>query len=422
MKTVEEQHMIRQLWEQGLNKSEISRQAGVDRKTVRKYLLQKGFLAYERNIDRKSLLDPYKDYIKSRLALYPLSAVRILSEIRARGFHGGYTIVKEYVRGIKRNRTIPAEYRYETEPGVQSQCDWGDAGTIRIDGEVKALSCFAMVLGYSRMRYVEFTTDCTTETFIQCHINAFDYFGGMTREILYDNTKNVVLSRALKSSDSKWNPMFEDFFRTCGFFPRLCRPGKLGAKTKGKVENMVGYIKDNFYLGLEYSSLQELDAKRYEWMERVNRLPHGTTKVPPYERLAEEKLMPLDKSTPYQIVRTEYRKINRDCFFSYMGNLYSVPWRYAGLQAELRIQNRKMAVFVSGTNICEHVQREGAGNTVRVKEHFEGLLKEIMSRNRFDHEARIKTLETRAPEVEKRPLAEYEIFCGGAGNDEQHGL
>lgn len=234
---------------------------------------------------------------------------------------------------------------------------------------------------------------------------------------LYDNTKNVVLKRALKSSDSVWNPLFKDFFRHYGFIPRLCQPGKRGAKTKGKIERLVGYVKSNFYLGREYNSVSELNNLAREWLERVNRKPHGTTKIPPHDRLKEEKLMPFDEKSPYQIVRTEYRKISRDCYFSYMGNLYSVPWRYAGLQAELRIQNRKMLVFVNGTNVCEHVCRDGSGETVRVSDHFDGLLKEIMNRNRTEHEQRIKRLKIPAPDVEKRPLVEYEIFSRGDTNE-----
>ena len=96
-----------------------------------------------------------------------------------------------------------------------------------------------------------------------------------------------------------------------------------------------------------------------------------------------------------------------------MGNKYSVPWRFAGMQAELHIQNGKMRVFINGKNECEHVCREGSGEVVRVSDHFDGLLKEIMNRNRTEHEQHIRKLKITAPEVEKRPLVEYEVFCGG---------
>jgi transposase len=87
--------------------------------------------------------------------------------------------------------------RYETKPGVQAQVDWGELGTIEVDGTLKKLFCFNMILGYSRMRYVEFTLNIDTPTLIQCHLDAFEYFGGFIQEILYDNMKQVVIKRAL---------------------------------------------------------------------------------------------------------------------------------------------------------------------------------------------------------------------------------
>ena len=417
MLSMEEQFMIRHLYNAGLTTSEICKKTGHDRKTVRKYRNAEGPKTYSPRPKKPTLLDPYKDYIKERLEKFPLSAVRILEEIQERGYTGSYTTVKNFVRPIKGSQQILAEYRYETKPGIQAQVDWGEVDTIIVDGKKRKLYCFGMVLGYSRTRYTEFTLDVRTETFIQCHMNAFEYYGGLPKEILYDNTKNVVLRRALKSSDSQWNPQFQDFFSHYGFIPRLCKPGKQGAKTKGKVERLIGYVKDNFYLGRDYESVQDLNAQRMGWLSRVNRKPHGTTRIPPLERLLEEKLVPFDERTPYQIARTEYRKISRDCFFSYMGNRYSVPWRYAGLQTMLRIQNKKIQVFVNGTNICEHCYHEGSGAVVQQPEHLEGLLKEVMTRNRVEHERRLKTLTIVAPPVEKRPLEEYDIFSGGDSLD-----
>ena len=323
MLEMEEQFMIRHLYNEGLNISEISRKTGHDRKTVRKYIQQSNLGKSNKRQSKGSILDPYKDYIVSRLEDYPLSAVRILEEIQEKGYPGGYTIVKDFLRIIKRKTNIPAEYRFETKPGIQAQADWGEVDKVEVDGKMRKLYCFSMVLGYSRERYVEFTLDVKTETFIRCHMNAFEYFGGITKEILYDNTKNVVLKRALKSSDSEWNPLFEDFFRYYGFLPRLCRPGKRGAKTKGKVERLVGYAENNFYMGREYDSLSELNNLASGWLEKVNLKPHGTTKIPPHDRLKEEKLAAFDKKSPYQIVRIEFRKISRDCYFSLYIDIFS---------------------------------------------------------------------------------------------------
>jgi len=418
MLEMEGQFMMRKLYEEGLTISEISRETGHCRKTVRKYIREKEYQSFERKSKRKSKLDPYKDYIDARLARYNLSAVRIMEEIEEMGYDGGYSTVKSYVKMVKRTtRRVPAEIRFETRPGVQMQVDWGELEDIIVDGIKKKLYCFNGVLGYSRMRYIEFTLDCKTETFIQCHVNAFQYFGGVTKEILYDNTKNVVLKRALMSSKSTWNPLFEDFNKYYGFIPRLCKPGKEGAKTKGKVERVVGFAKSNFYLGRDYDSINDLNNQARQWMEKVNGKIHGTTKEIPFNRWVDEKLEPFDTKTPYQITRIEYRKISKDCFISYMGNRYSVPWQYAGLQAKLQIQNTKIKISVNGTDICDHVVREGSGHFVKNNEHFEGLLKEIMTRNRVQHELRISRMKILAPEVEKRPLVEYDVFSGGVSRE-----
>jgi len=148
--------MIRHLYANGLSISEISRRTGHDRKTVRKYIQAEGKLPPSTRKPRGSILDPFKRHIQERLERHSLSAVRILEEIREMGYPGSYTIVKDFVRQTKRATRVPAEYRYETGPGIQAQVDWGEVGYIDVDGKPRKLSCFAMVLGYSRTRYAEY--------------------------------------------------------------------------------------------------------------------------------------------------------------------------------------------------------------------------------------------------------------------------
>ena len=233
----DELFLIRELSSQNLSISEISRQTGFDRKTVRKYLNLKTLPGPQKRPGRKSKLDPFKPYILEKLNEGHYTAARLYREIKEMGFDGGKTIVKDFIKEARPKQGVPGVLRYETKPGVQVQVDWGELGTIEVDGKLKKLFCFNMILGYSRMRYVEFTLSTDTPTLIQCHLNAFEYFGGFTQEILYDNMKQVVIRRALKSSDSEWNSQFEDFFKCFGFIPRLCRPYR--PQTKGKIENTV---------------------------------------------------------------------------------------------------------------------------------------------------------------------------------------
>ena len=411
MLKMEEWLLIRDLYSQGFSISEISKQTGFDRKTVRKYLQLKTLPEPQKRPGRKSKLDPFKPYILEKLKEGPYTAARLYREIKEMGFDGGKTIVKDFVQKVRPEQGISAVLRYETKPGVQAQVDWAEMGTVEVDGKGKKLFCFNMILGYSRMRYVEFTLSIDTSTLIQCHLNAFEYFGGFTQEILYDNMKQVVIKRALKSSDSKWNSQFEDFFKFFGFIPRLCRPYR--PQTKGKIENTVGYVKRDFFLGTRFTSLKDLNAQVHKWLERVNSTVHGTTYQIPLERFKEENLSPLDQVPPYKVVNKETRKVSRDCYISFLGNKYSVPYRFAGRIAELQSFEGKFEVYVDYEKVCEHEILPGNCRVSRKKEHFQGLLSEIIKENSKCKKGSLILLKFPEPEVEKRSLDVYETFSKG---------
>jgi transposase len=434
MRDITEWYTMKERYRNGVSISQIAREEGLDRKTVRKLVRAQSPPKYERQPSGQSKLDPYKQYIRDRLKQYPLKARKVFEEIQEQGFTGSYSLVKRFTRPIRNDRAIPAEMRFETPPGKQGQADWKKAGKIEIDGVVKTLWCFVMILGFSRMRFITYTTDTKTETFIRCHLEAFRYFGGYPEEMLYDNTKNVVLDRALRASDSKWNPLFEDFFRHHCFIPRLCKPGIGGAKTKGKAEKLCQYSDSNFFIGLEFSSIQELNARAIKWCNKVNNEVHQTTYEIPLEKLKQEPLNHLETMAPYQIVIHETRKISRDSFISYRGNKYSIPWKYAGREARILIKESKMDVEIDAEVICTHEILPGSHRVIKVKEHFEGLYKEILDRNKTQHIRRLSghvsrkdTVKvsfklTNYPDmmVQERDLKVYDTLadtCGGGGNE-----
>jgi transposase len=256
MLEMEEWLMIRDLHARGMNITQISKKTGYDRKTIRTHLNSTSIPEPPKQPKKESKLDNYKEYINAKLHEGPYTASRLYREIQEMGFTGKYTIVKDFVRKVRPEQRVTAVYRYEIKPGVQAQVDWSEVGRIEIDGKTKKLYCFNMILGYSRMRYIEFTLSIDVTTFIKCHLNAFHYFGGYTKEILYDNMKQVVIRRALKSSDSTWHSKFEDFFKYYGFTPRLCRPYR--AQTKGKIENtVVSYKIFSCFFGTKITPLFE---------------------------------------------------------------------------------------------------------------------------------------------------------------------
>jgi transposase len=173
-----------------------------------------------------------------------IPATVLLRELRGLGYAGGYTILKEHLATLRPAAKPEPLIRFETEPGRQMQADFG---TIR-KGRNR-LSVFIATLGWSPTTYVEFVSDERLQTLLDCHEHAFDFFRGVPCEVLYDNMRTVVDDRDHYGVGMhRYNPTFLDFAHHYGFLPRLCRPYR--AKTKGKVERFIGYLKRSFYVPL----------------------------------------------------------------------------------------------------------------------------------------------------------------------------
>ena len=220
-----------------------------------------------------------------------IPAAVLFREIKERGYRGGETRVKQFVRGSSGAVAEPI-VRFETEPGHQMQADWATVGR----GADK-LSVFIATLGWSRMAYVEFCDDERVETLIRCHENAFLAFGGVPREVLFDNMKTVVMERNTYGRGvHRFHAGFLDYARHAGFLPRLCQPYR--AQTKGKVERFIGYLKGSFWVPF-VASMRQLglapdkhaaNAAVSRWLREVaNARVHATTGEVPAERLLIER-------------------------------------------------------------------------------------------------------------------------------------
>ena len=197
------------------------------------------------------------------------------------------------MHGLKSALPLDPVVRFETVPGEQMQVDW-----VEFRKGKNPLYAFCATLGFSRMSFVEFVTDMRVQTLIACHHHAFEYFGGVTRRVLYDNMKTVVLERdASGEGEHRFHAGFLDYARHCGFVIKLCRPYR--ARTKGKVERFNGYLRRSFYVPLAAQLKQAglvLDAvtaniQVRRWLKDIaNERIHGTTQIRPAQRLQEECL------------------------------------------------------------------------------------------------------------------------------------
>lgn len=267
---------------------EIARLTGHSRNTVRKALVERNVWTYKERLKVGSKLDPFKPYIRGRLALGVTNAVRLLAELQEQGYTGGYTLVRQFVQTHRPPEKPVATVRFETRPGEQAQVDFG-VFLYESSGRRARYHAFVMVLSYSRMIYVEFVEHQDLSTFIRCHIHAFEALG-IPETVLYDNLKAVVLGRD-EEGKPQFNTRFVDFALTLGFRPRVCKPYR--AQTKGRVERTVGYLRTSFWPGRTFADLADLNQQVRVWCAEVaNSRIHATTGQRPCDLWREEPLQP----------------------------------------------------------------------------------------------------------------------------------
>jgi transposase len=407
---------IQKLHHDGVSVSEIARQLNMDRKTVRKYLRQAP-REYERK-PKKWKVDPFRVYLRERWESGVTNASRLFVDIQKRGYSGGVTQVRAMLAPWRSEIQERAFVRFETAPGEQAQMDWGHFG----NWNGRRLYGFALTLCWSRMRYVEFTQRQDAETLLNCMVHAFEFFGGVTRTVLTDNMKTVVVDRL--DGQPRFHPKMLDFASYYGFVPRVCRPYR--PETKGKIESTIRFLKGNFWPGTQFNSLQELNRQALVWCGEVNRRVHATTREIPQVRFPHEGLTPLNCQPAYDTSYVSYRQVAKDCLFSYRGNRYSVPHPYAGKSVLVRepLDSDTIRVFDRQDLIAEHKTATGKGEMVVGPSHYGDLPRR--SRIPLAPAATVVLAELApgpgvglhyvAPEVEFRPLSIYNAFCEEAAH------
>ena len=302
MLTQEKVVTIKVLNKQGQSIKGIVRETGLARNTVRKYLQRDTSTpTYERKVTGPSKLDPFKGYIQSRIAAaHPdwIPASVLFKEILDQGYEGKIRILSDYVAKLKPTVPVDPVVRFETVPGQQLQVDFT---TIRRGHD--PLKAFVATLGYSRATYVRFYDNERSESWLDGLKRSMGYFGGVPREVLFDNAKAIMIERdAYAQGEHRWNPTLLSVADDYGFIPKVCRPYR--AKTKGKVERFNRYLKSSFVVPLRATlntSGLRLDvhtANGYigQWLaQTANARVHGTTGDIPQTRLLDEQdaLLPL---------------------------------------------------------------------------------------------------------------------------------
>lgn len=354
--------MIHDLHRQGLSVSAIARKTGLDRKTVRKHLAE-GIKppTYKPRPERPRQLTAFEPYLLERIMLYPdLSGKRLLREIRAMGYSGGYSAVTDYLRAKRPARIKPFERRFETTAGRQAQVDFAQFRVAFTDepGAVKVFWLFSMVLGHSRWLWGRFCPTQDLQTVMRCHIDAFDAMGGAPREVLYDRMKTAVIDEDAEGVVI-YNRSLVALLDHYGALPRACRPYR--AKTKGKVERPFRYIRQDFFLGRTFQNAEDLNGQFRNWLDTVaNVRRHATTGRIVAEHFAEEGIaLTALPAAAYNAVLTVERRVSHEGMVSVGGNLYSVPDATRKRVVEVQNHPREIRIFEDRRLIAVHPVLDG---------------------------------------------------------------
>lgn len=325
---------------------------------------------------RASMLDAYKPFVAETLEQHPrLRATRLFEMIRDRGYRGSVVQLRRHVATI---RPTPREafLRLVTLPGEQAQVDWGHFGTIRVGHAKRPLSCFVMVLSWSRAVFARFALDQTLESFMRGHVEAFAAFGGVPRTILYDNLKTVVLDRA--GDHVRFNEAMLLMAGHYHFAPKPCAPYR--GNEKGKVERTIQYLRHGFFAARRFSSVEDLNAQLAEWIKRVahaRKVPGDPASRVVHAAIEEER--PLLLALPEHPWNCELVKpvaSGKQPYIRFDRNDYSIPYWLAGKPLTL-VASETLVRITNGSHVfATHARSYDEKQVIEDHAHIEELARE----------------------------------------------
>lgn len=398
--------MIKDLAGKGKSAYAIGQEIGISKNTARKYMEQADRQHGLKGVSKGSKLDPYKPQLNEWMEQGIFNCVILLERLRELGYDGGMSILQAYVHPYRPAKAAPAVRRYETPSGKQAQMDWGICQYLDQNEKLHKVAVFVMILGHSRTKYIEFVKRCDLRSMERCMLNAFQYFGGVPKEVLTDNMKTVVTGR--EAGKVIWNTQFADFAVEMGFVPKVCRVRT--PQTKGKVERLVRYVKENFFPGRSFVDLEDLNRQAIAWCKSVDSRPHGTTCEIPLQKLAQEELFSLPSQEIQDRYRWETRTVTRDGLVSFDGIRYGVPWQYSGKEVQVRAVKGQLEIYYGEILLAQHQLQYHTGKIVWLPGQYKGLAerKGIAAPYPAAHQQDVR--------VEVRSLHFYDSLLGGAAH------
>ena len=415
MLTPEMVDQILGLYKKGLGKKRIARELGISSRTVKRYLAQQGWKPYK-SPKRQKKLEGLTEWLEQTFYLHKGNATVVHQELKRQ--HGIDVHVCTVERAVKpfRQKLISeakATVRFETPPGKQMQIDFGTM-TLKIGGKLQRVHFFAAVLGYSRRQYVQAFLHERQSAWFEGIEGAFQHFGGIPEQVLLDNAKPLVSSHNPLTREVVFNDKLRAFATYWNFTPKACAPYR--ARTKGKDENTVKYIKKNAIAGRTFSSFDELQGHLAWWLKEVADIrTHGTTLEKPitrFERDEKTHLQPLNGKPPFSQGREVRRVVQSDSCVEIDSNFYSVPWLLIKKTVAIRIQNQQIKIFDGEEEVACHPIRYGKRERSILQQHLTGIVGANWIEKDVNKTERLPVQTLQQAEL-LRPLSEYEAVVGG---------
>jgi transposase len=350
----------------------IARHLHLTARTVKKYLNSPVSSPVRR--PRASKLDPFKPLITELLEQDPRApGVVILQRLHGAGYHGGHTILDDYLRNRRATHSTPRAFvRMEPPAGERFEIDWGHFGALDYQGDQRKLYAFALIEAHSRMLYVEFTHAQNFETFVRCHQHAFQTLGGVARQCWYDNLLTAVAEHDGRLV--RFQPRFLAFAREYGFYPQACHPA--AAWEKGKIEKGgIAYLRSNFWPLRSFTDLDDVNRQVQQWLNEIaNSRLHRETRQRPRDRFRPDCLRPLPTLAP------DYRDsaevvIHKDLRWHFDANHYCAPARWVGQHLMAKADSASVTLYdPEGTEVVRYPRSWRRGQTFGAERFEKELL------------------------------------------------
>lgn len=351
----------------------ISSNLGVHPDAVKRAIYADRFGPNKKTRPCDKVLDPYEDFLIEKIREYPnLKAPRLTQMIAARGYRGSFYPVRRFL-AERRRKAKRSFQELMFLPGEMAQVDWASFGKIEVEGGIRRLECFVMVLAYSRLIFAKVFHDQSMGRVLEGHVEAFKYFGGVPRVLLYDNMKTAVTENFGRTV--RFNESLTHLGSHYHFDLRACNPR--ASWEKGRVERAIQYIRTNFLCAREYTCLEDLNAQLQDWLDGTAR---SRTWINDSNRLVgdvfkeDEKLLPLPKDS-FEVYEEKSVRSTRQAFIQFDTNRYTVPAKAASRPLSVRATHNRILVYDRGEKICEHERSWSKKQKISDPSHLESVAK-----------------------------------------------